>query len=181
MLDRQVTGARLLRKAPWLLARLLRMIGSMNQAANILQRLRKLAQFDTELRKLSRDTQRYQEMLDKIESQRAPLPTSILVHYDRPTARGKLAIAPVRRGVCGACHLSIPSGRLAELRCQPGELNVCDHYGAFIYLTEDESAARSKSASDHTAVKKAVEAKRTCAKRSQAKKAQIAACDSGSP
>jgi hypothetical protein len=30
-------------------------------------------------------------------------------------------------------------------------------------------------------VKKAVEAKRTCAKRSQAKKAQIAACDSGSP
>jgi hypothetical protein len=181
MLDRQVTGARLLTKAPWLLARLLPMIGSMNQAANILQSLRKLAQFDTELRKLSRNTQRYQEMLDKIESQRAPLPTSILVHYDRRTARGKLAIAPVRRGVCGACHLSIPSGRLAELRRKPGELNVCDHCGAFIYLTEDESAVRSKTTSDHTAVKNAVEAKRTSAKRSQAKKGQIATCDSGSP
>jgi hypothetical protein len=120
----------------------------MNQAANILQSLRKLAKFDTELRKLSRDTQQYQEMLDKIESQRAPLPTSILVHYDRRTARGKLAIAPVRRGVCGACNLSIPSGRLAELRGKPGELNVCDNCGVFIYLTEDESVAPSKSASD---------------------------------
>jgi predicted nucleic acid-binding Zn-ribbon protein len=116
----------------------------MNQAANILQSLRKLAQLDTELCKLSRDTQRYQEILDKIESQRAPLPTSILVHYDRRKARGKLAIAPVLRGVCGACHLSIPIGRVADLRRKPAELNVCDNCGAFIYLSEDESAARSK-------------------------------------
>jgi predicted nucleic acid-binding Zn-ribbon protein len=89
----------------------------MNQAANILQSLRKLAQLDTELCKLSRDTQRYQEILDKIESQ---------------------------RGVCGACHLSIPIGRVADLRRKPAELNVCDNCGAFIYLSEDESAARSK-------------------------------------
>src|SRR6516162_10509177 len=99
----------------------------MNQAANILQSLRKLTQFDTELCKLSRDTEQYQEMLDKIESQRAPLPTAILGHYDRRKARGKLAIAPVLRGVCGACHLSIPSGRVADLRRKPVELNVCDH------------------------------------------------------
>jgi hypothetical protein len=154
MLDRQVTEARLLTKEPQLLARLLPKIGFMNQAANILQSLRKLAQFDTELRKLSRDTQQYQEMLDKIESQRAPLPTSILVHYDRRTARGKLAIAPVHRGVCGACHLSIPSGRLADLRRKRGELNVCDNCGAFIYLSEDESDAPSKSASGRSPVKK---------------------------
>ena len=133
----------------------------MNQVANILQSLRKLAQLDTELCKLSRDTQRYQEILDKIESQRAPLPTSILGHYDRRKARGKLAIAPVLRGVCGACHPSIPSDRVANLRRKPAELNVCDNCGAFIYLPEDESAARTKSASDLTAVLKTLETKRT--------------------
>jgi predicted nucleic acid-binding Zn-ribbon protein len=153
----------------------------MNQAANILQSLRRLAQFDTELCKLSRDTEQYQEMLDKIESQRAPLPTSILGHYDRRKARGKLAIAPVLRGVCGACHLSIPSGRVADLRRKPVELNVCDNCGAFIYLLKDEAAARSKSASDLTAVQKAFETKHTYAKRLQAKRSQIAASDSGSP
>ena len=153
----------------------------MNQAANILQSLRKLAQFDTELRKLSRDTEQYQEMLDKIESQRAPLPTSILFHYDRRKARGKLAVAPVLRGVCGACHLSIPSGRVADLRRKPAELNVCDNCGAFIYLPEDESAARSKSASDLTAIQQTFETKRTYAKRLQAKRSQISASDSGSP
>ena len=137
----------------------------MNQAANILRSLRKLTEFDTALGKLSRDTEQYQEMLDKIESQRAPLPTSILGHYDRRKARGKLAIAPVLRGVCGACHLSIPSGRVADLRRKPVELNVCDNCGAFIYLLEDEAAARSKSASDLTAVQKAFETKHTYAKR----------------
>ena len=136
------------------------MIGFMNQAVNILQSLHKLAQFDRELHKLSKGTPQYQEMLDKIEAQRAPLPTSILFHYDQRTARGKLAVAPVRRGVCGACNLSIPSGRLADLRCKPGELNVCDNCGAFIYLSEDESAAPGKSASDHKPLKKTLAARR---------------------
>jgi predicted nucleic acid-binding Zn-ribbon protein len=110
----------------------------MNQAANIHKRLRKLAQFDAELRKLSSDTDEYREMQDKIASLRAPLPTSILGHYDGRKARGKLGIAAVRRGVCGACHLSIPSGRLADLRRKPVELNVCDNCGVFIYLPEEE-------------------------------------------
>src|SRR5580704_16255758 len=106
----------------------------MNQAAKILKSVRQLAQFDAELRKLSSDTDEYREMQDKIESIRAPLPTSILGHYDGRKARGKLAIAPVRGGVCGACHLSIPSGRLADLRRKPRELNVCDNCGVFVYL-----------------------------------------------
>jgi C4-type zinc ribbon domain len=108
--------------------------------------LRKLAQFDTELRELSRGTEQFQEMLDKIESQRAPLPTSILVHYDRPKTRSKLAIAPVLQGVCGACHLSIPRDRLADLRHKPAELNVCDNCGAFIYLPNDYKMAATSRA-----------------------------------
>src|SRR5258708_35580308 len=70
----------------------------MNQAANIFQSLRELAQFDEELRGLCKDTPEYQEVQDKIETLRAPLPTSILSHYDGRKARGKLAITPVRGG-----------------------------------------------------------------------------------
>ena len=137
----------------------------MNQAAKILQSLRKLAQFDGELRKLSVDTEEHQDMWDKIESLRAPLPTAILGHYDRCKARGKLSIAPVRNGVCGACHLSIPSGRLADLFRKQGELNVCDNCGVFIYLTEEELARRTGAASKPIPVQKTLKAKRTHAKR----------------
>ena len=148
------------------MARLLRLIRLMNQAADILKRLRKLAQFDAELRKLSNTTEEYEEMRDKIESLRAPLPTSILGHYDGRKARGKLAIAPVRGGVCGACHLSIPSGRVSDLRRKPGELNVCDNCGVFIFLTEDESTPPSVSTSDRAPVQKTHKPKRAYAKRS---------------
>ena len=148
------------------MARLLRLIRIMNQAADILKRLRKLAQFDAELRKLSNATEEYEEMRDKIESLRAPLPTSILGHYDGRKARGKLAIAPVHGGVCGACHLSIPTGRLSDLRRKPGELNVCDNCGVFIFLTEDESAPPSVSTSDRAPVQKTHKPKRAYAKRS---------------
>src|SRR5258708_20019534 len=138
----------------------------MNQAADILKRLRKLAQFDAELRKLSNETEEYEEIRGKIESLRAPLPTSILGHYDGRKARGKLGIAPVRQGVCGACHLSIPSGRLSDLRRKPGELNVCDNCGVFIYLNEEGSAPPSVSTSDRAPVQKTPKPKRAYAKRS---------------
>jgi predicted nucleic acid-binding Zn-ribbon protein len=137
----------------------------MNQAANMLQSLRKLAQFDAELRNLSVDTEEQQEVRDKIESLRAPLPTAILGHYDRRKARGKPSIAPVRNGVCGACHLSIPSGRLADLFRKHGELNVCDNCGVFIYLTEEELAPRSGAAAKPIPVRKTLRSKRVCAKR----------------
>src|SRR5258708_24616329 len=105
-------------------------------------------------------------MRDKIESLRAPLPTSILGHYDGRKARGKLAIAPVRGGVCGACHLSIPSGRLSDLRRKPGELNDCGNCGEFIFLTEDESARPSVSTSDRAPLQKPLIATRPSPKRS---------------
>jgi predicted nucleic acid-binding Zn-ribbon protein len=112
----------------------------MNQAASIMQSLRNLARLDAELRNLSAGTPDYQEHKNRVALLRAPLPTSILVHYDQRIARGKPGIAPVQGGVCGSCHLSLPSGRLADLRSKPQEVNVCDHCGAFIYLAEVESA-----------------------------------------
>ena len=133
----------------------------MNRATNILHSLRKLAQLDAESGKLSGETEEYQEVQDKIESLRAPLPTSILSHYDGRKARGKLAVAPVNRGVCGACHLAMPSGRLGDLRRKPGELNVCDNCGVFIYLSEDELIPPSAAVSNRNPAQKTLKAKRT--------------------
>jgi predicted SnoaL-like aldol condensation-catalyzing enzyme len=87
----------------------------MNQAVTILQSLRKLVQLEAELRKVTADTTEHQEIQAKIESLRAPLPTSILSHYDGRKARGKLSVASVHNGVCGGCHLRLPRGRLADL------------------------------------------------------------------
>jgi predicted nucleic acid-binding Zn-ribbon protein len=118
----------------------------MNQSATILQRLRKLVQFDAELGRLGADTKERQQMQSKIAALRAPLPTSILSHYDRCKSRGKLSIAPVRHGVCGACHLALPSGRLADLFRRPTELNVCDNCGVLIYPADDEPEKKSDAA-----------------------------------
>jgi len=109
----------------------------MNQAASITRSLRDLARLETELRKLSESAPEHEQCKKKIKQIRAPLPTSILLHYDKRVARGKLGIAAVTGGVCGACYLGLPSGRLADLRRNPNELSVCDHCGAFIYLAED--------------------------------------------
>jgi predicted nucleic acid-binding Zn-ribbon protein len=136
----------------------------MSQAADILKSLRKLDEFDAVLRKLSEQKEEYGETQEKIESLRALLATSILAHYDGRKARGKLAIAPVHRGVCGACHLSMASGRLSDLRRKPGELNVCDNCGVFIYLAEDESGAGSVPGSNRVPAPKPLKQKRTYAK-----------------
>jgi predicted nucleic acid-binding Zn-ribbon protein len=137
----------------------------MKRTAKILESLRKLSQLDEALRRLSSETREYLKMQGKIEALRSPLPTSILSHYDKRKARGKLAVAPVHRGVCGACHLSIPSGHLSDLRRNPHELNVCDNCGAFIYLAESESAEDSDSRLKPTAVRKTLPTRRTYVKR----------------
>ena len=118
----------------------------MNQAATILQSLRKLVQLEAELGKMSLDTKEHQRLQVKIDSLRALLPTSILSHYDRRKARGKLSVASVRNGVCGACHLTLPRVRVADLISKPAELNVCDNCGVFIYPADEELVNRRASA-----------------------------------
>jgi predicted nucleic acid-binding Zn-ribbon protein len=110
----------------------------MNRAETILQSLRDLVRFEAELRKVKTDSKEHREIEARIAALRAPLPTSILVHHDRRKARGKLTIAPVRHGVCGACHLGLPRARLFELIAKPTELNVCDNCGVFIFLADEE-------------------------------------------
>ena len=110
-----------------------------------MQSLRDLAWLGADLRKLAEGTPEYEEHKKKIACVREPLPTSILAHYDKRLAQGKLGVAPVHRGVCGSCYLTLPSGRLADLRRKPRDLNVCDHCGAFIYLAESEREAIGSS------------------------------------
>ena len=134
--------------------------GFMNQAANMMQSLRDLARLEADLQKLSEGTPEYNEHKKKMVLVRRPLPTSILAHYDKRLAQGKVGVAPVRRGVCGACFLALPIGRLADLRRRPQELNVCDHCGAFIYLDEGEALPSSSNTSPAPA-RKALKTKRS--------------------
>lgn len=104
---------------------------------NITQSLRQLDALEKELSHLPADKSQSTGLTRQIGSLRALIPTAILTHHDRMKARGKQSVAPVRNGVCGACHLAIPRGHVIRLR-DPDELNVCDSCGAFIYLAEEE-------------------------------------------
>lgn len=75
----------------------------------------------------------------KAKALRELIPTSILLHYDHLKRRGKRSVAPVKRGICGSCHLAVPSGTLSILRRNAATLNVCVNCGAFVYFHEEES------------------------------------------
>ena len=77
--------------------------------------LLELVRLDMQLQKTGKETAERRQIDDAINSVRAKLPEPILGHFDRQKSRGKLGIAPVRGGVCGACHLKMPLRRVAEL------------------------------------------------------------------
>lgn len=124
----------------------------MNQAQNIIPRLRRLADLEAAQRQVKKDGAVGASLTAEIESVRAVLPTAILSHHDGRRARSKVSVAPVTRGICGACHLAIPRGRLAELRRLSGEVNVCDNCGVFIYLADDDESVAANT--PKTAAKK---------------------------
>jgi len=112
----------------------------MNEAQHIIPRLKRLIELENSLSHLKKNEDSHEFLLTEIGSIRALLPTAILRHHDSRILRGQKSLAPVIAGVCGACHLAIPSGRLADLRRIHNDLNVCDHCNAFIYLEEETTA-----------------------------------------
>ena len=118
----------------------------MKKIKNITAILRQLDELEKEILRLPAESPRRNDLDPQIASLRALIPTAILTHHDRMKARGKMSVAPVRNGVCGACHLSIPRGHVIRLR-DPDELNVCDSCGAFIYLSEEESVSTERAVS----------------------------------
>jgi predicted nucleic acid-binding Zn-ribbon protein len=110
----------------------------MNQAQQIMPRLRRLAEIERVHRQLNKGSSSASRTLAaEMESLRAFLPTSILEHHDSRRARGKISLALVTNGICGACHLAIPRGQLAQLRRVVDDLSVCEQCGAFVYLADE--------------------------------------------
>jgi len=69
------------------------------------------------------------------EAARGPVPVPALRVYDRRLARGMPAVAPVRAGKCGGCHLKISSEveSLSRGKGAESELAVCDQCGRIVY------------------------------------------------
>jgi len=110
----------------------------MENVETVIEGLLELVRLDVQLRKTGKETAERGRVEDAINSVRAKLPAPILGHFDRQKSRGKLGIAPVRGGVCGACHLKMPLGHVAELRHKQDDLALCDNCGTYIYLPPDE-------------------------------------------
>ena len=110
----------------------------MKNVETIVAGLLELVRLDAELRKTGKKTVERRQVEDAISSVRAKLPEPILGHFDRQKNRGKLGIAPVRGGICEACHLKMPVGHVAELRHKQDDLALCDNCGTYIYLPPDE-------------------------------------------
>ena len=113
----------------------------MDNVKTIFESLLELVRLDVQLRKSGKETVQYRRLKDAINSVRAKVPEPILGHFDRQRSRGRLGIAAVRRGVCGACHLKIPLGHVAEMRHDQDDLALCDNCGTYIYLPADEMIA----------------------------------------
>ena len=117
----------------------------MDNAETIFESLLKLVRLDVQLRKSGKETAQYRRLEDTINSVRAKVPEPILGHFDRQSGRGRLGIAAVRRGICGACHLKIPLGHVAEMRHKQDDLALCDNCGTYIYLPPDEMIASQQT------------------------------------
>lgn len=110
----------------------------MENVETVIEGLLELVRLDVQLRETGKETVERGRVEEAINSVRAKLPAPILGHFDRQKSRGKLGIAPVRGGVCGACHLKMPLGHVAELRHKQDDLALCDNCGTYIYLPPDE-------------------------------------------
>ena len=117
--------------------------GAMTQIQTIIPQLRQLSELAAQERKLGKSNPQRAEIKRQIEALRALLPTAILAHHDRFVSRGKPSVAAAKGGFCGSCHLSVPRGRLFDLKRAVDVLNVCDHCGVFIYLPDGEAWMQS--------------------------------------
>ncbi len=80
------------------------------------------------------------EQKAQIEALRPAIPAPILAHFLRQLATGRRAVAFVRHGVCGECHIRTAHS-LAHLLRQSNDLMVCENCGAFVALAPEETSA----------------------------------------
>jgi hypothetical protein len=53
---------------------------------------------------------------------------------------GRSGVALVRHGICGECHLRVPTGLLASL-ANPADVYLCESCGCYLMLPADELPA----------------------------------------
>jgi len=109
----------------------------MTNRLDLIQSLRQLEELDKARGLLKSEPVKLAALDAEIVSVRQRLPTALLKHYDQRHARNLPAIAPVKNGVCGACHVSMTRSSADELHRSGGEIHVCENCGVFIYLDEN--------------------------------------------
>jgi len=117
----------------------------MPKTPNVTAWLRQLSDLDAAKRGIGARSPKLAELNLQIEGLREKLPTALLTHYDQRRSRGKPAVAAMRNGICGACHLSLPSGRVADMNRGGDAIQVCENCGVFIYLDVSKSATAEAS------------------------------------
>jgi predicted nucleic acid-binding Zn-ribbon protein len=70
---------------------------------------------------------------------RADVPPQVLGHYDRLVARGKKAVALVRRSVCSGCQMQLPSGLYAKL-LRDDDICLCENCARYLKVAPAETA-----------------------------------------
>lgn len=111
----------------------------MNDSKTVIERLREVIALECKVDALNDNGVAVGKALSKeMTDARALIPTAILGHHDRMRARGKKSVAPVRNGVCGACHLRLPISHAISLN-PTHDLEVCDNCGVFLYVENTPS------------------------------------------
>jgi predicted nucleic acid-binding Zn-ribbon protein len=85
---------------------------------------------------------------------RARVPVPVLAHFDRMIAQGQKAVAEVHHGVCGACHLRLPTVITVE-GTDHSDLQLCENCGAYLRFPEAEPGLVARAA--HPGRKESVE------------------------
>lgn len=112
----------------------------MNDSKTVIERLREVIALECKVDALNENGVAVGKALaDEMAAARALIPTAILGHHDRMRARGKKSVAPVRNGVCGACHLRLPISHAISLN-PAHDLEVCDNCGVFLYVESTPAA-----------------------------------------
>src|ERR1700730_14834486 len=106
----------------------------MENVETVIEGLLELVRLDVQLRKTGKETAERGRVEDAINSVRVKLRAPILGHFDRQKSRGKLGIAPVRGGVCGACHLKDATGACRRTASQAGMISPCVIIAAHISI-----------------------------------------------
>jgi Zn-ribbon protein, possibly nucleic acid-binding len=78
---------------------------------------------------------------------RQEVPSSLLGHFNRQIARGRRAVALVRNGVCGECHMRLPLGTAASL-VGANDIVLCETCSCYLMLAPTEAEAVRRQIED---------------------------------